>query len=268
MELSVWGARGSYPASGAGFSAYGHHTACLSVRVGEDLVVLDAGTGAAQLGAAFSRKPAKRVHILLSHFHHDHVMGLPFLLFGMAGQAEIAIHSALGAGIALRDRLAALFSPPFFPADPSDLFSGIRFHSHAAGERFRAGSVNVCSALLDHPGGSSAFRLQARDRAIVYATDLEASDVPQAALADLAANADLLVHDTMFTHDELNVRRGWGHSTSEAAIALAKAGRCRRLAGFHHNPLHVDTLLAKREAQLAEAMPGAFFLREGQILRL
>jgi ribonuclease BN (tRNA processing enzyme) len=266
MELTVWGARGSHSASGGAFSVFGHHTACLSVAAGDDLIVLDAGSGAAALGVRLAGRSPRRVHILLSHFHHDHIMGLPFLLFGLDPRAEITLHCALGADVPIADHLARLFSAPYFPADAAALFGRVRLRAHAAGAGFRAGGAVVRTCLLDHPGGSAAFRLDDGARTLVYASDLEDNPTPPPELVALASGVDLLIHDTMFTAEEIAVRRGWGHATAEAAIALAEAASCRKLAGFHHNPAHDDAVLAGRETVLAARLPGAVLLREGQVV--
>lgn len=268
MEVRVWGARGSYPASGARFSEFGHHTPCVAVSAGDDLVVLDAGSGAAALGEHLRDNPVRRVHLLLSHFHHDHLMGLPFLLFGAGEQAAISIHTALGSGVPLQSTIDTLFSAPFFPADPARLLGRVAFCAHPVGADFAVGDFAVRSAPLDHPGGSAAFRVSRGRTSVVYASDLEASLEPSSALVALALKTDLLIHDTMFTRQESEARRGWGHATFEAATTLARAANAGVLAGFHHNPLHDDEMLRVRERELAALSGGAFMAREGQIIQL
>lgn len=266
MELQVWGARGSYPASGEAFNEFGHHSSCLALAVGEDLVVLDAGTGAAALGATLAREPVRRLHILLSHFHHDHLAGLPFLVLGAGTSAAVAIHTALGSDVPLKTILERAFSAPYFPTKNGELFRNVSFHAHPEGGKFAVGDVSVTSAAQNHPGGSAAFCLKRGQKSLVFATDLEDYAEPPAALVALALGTDLLIHDTMFTREEMAERQGWGHATVEAAIGLAEAAGAKRLAGFHHNPLHDDVLLCARERAMAERLPSAFMLREGQRL--
>lgn len=268
MDVRIWGARGSYPASGARFSGFGHHTACVSVSSGDDLIVLDAGSGAAELGAGLDRASFRHAHILLSHFHHDHMMGLPFLLFGLGEGGAVTIHSALGADVALKTIVTALFSPPYFPGEAARLLERIRFQAHAEGASFDAGSFAVRATCVDHPGGAAAFRLEKGGKSLVYATDLETSVTPDVGLVGLAKGADLLLHDTMFSAAEAEAHRGWGHSTLESAAALAITAGVGRLIGFHHNPRHDDARLEVREASFAGLLPGASLAREGQMIRL
>lgn len=267
MEIRIWGARGSYPASGARFSEFGHHTSCVGVSIGEDMVVLDTGSGAAALGEALREKPVRQLHVVLSHFHHDHVMGLPFLLYG-AGEATITIHAAFGADQPLGEIVARLFSAPYFPGESRKLFDRVTFHSHPVHGAFPAGDVAVATAPIEHPGGSTAFRLTHAGRSLVYATDIEDCLHPAPTLVELARDADLLIHDTMFTTEEIAARRGWGHATVEAARVLAEAAGVKTLAGFHHNPLHDDAKLARREQALAARLPHAVLAREGDRFRL
>jgi phosphoribosyl 1,2-cyclic phosphodiesterase len=275
MEVRFWGVRGSYPASGAAFSGFGHHTACVSAEIGDHLVVLDAGSGGAALGEHLRdayRKglPTRHVHVLLSHFHLDHVMGLPFLLFG-AGvdpQAEVAVHCALPLDEPLETIVRRILGAPYFPDEADALHGRIRFHAHRPGESFKIGGATLTSALLEHPGGSAAYRVEAGGASLVYATDCEEMLPPLPALVDLARGVDLLVHDTMFSAEEIRARRGWGHSTLTAALALAEAAEVRRLVGFHHGPTHDDRELAARDADIAAQLNGACLAREGEIIFL
>jgi phosphoribosyl 1,2-cyclic phosphodiesterase len=274
MEIRIWGARGSYPASGARFSEFGHHTPCVSVAAGDQFVILDAGSGAAALGESLRENPVRHIHLLLSHFHHDHVMGLPFLFHGAGDRATISVHTALGSDLALKPLIETLFSAPYFPGDTDGLLERVSFHAHPVGARFTlgdpraSGDIRVETAPLDHPGGSTAFRLMQGKTSVVYVSDVEDSPMPSPALAALAAGADLMIHDTMFTREDAIARRGWGHATFEAAVALSRAAGVKRLAGFHHSPLHDDSLLKKREMELSALLPGAFLAREGQTIAL
>ncbi|MCZ8376825.1 MAG: MBL fold metallo-hydrolase [Beijerinckiaceae bacterium] len=266
MHLDVWGARGSHPASGMAFSRFGHHTACLSVRSGDHLLVLDAGTGATALARALEASPPRAVDILLSHFHHDHVMGLPYLLMSLPAETDLRIHAAPECGLGLEALVAAILSPPYFPAGIAGVLGRTACHQHAAGAAFEAGALQIRMHPLEHPGGSTAFRVSDGARSLVYATDLEEPEQPDSAWVAFARGADLLVHDTMFTESEREVRRGWGHATIAGALQLADAAHVARLVGFHHNPVHDDELMSQREQELARVRPGSGLAREGESL--
>lgn len=268
MYLDVWGARGSHPASGMAFSRFGHHTACLSVRSGDHLLVLDAGTGASALARALEAAPPREVDILLSHFHHDHVIGLPYLLMSLPPDTALRIHAALDGHEALAERISAILSPPYFPPGIAAVLGRTECHQHPAGASFQAGPMQVETHPLEHPGGSTAFRVRCGDRSLVYATDLEQPDVLAAEWIAFACGADLLVHDTMFTEAEWSARRGWGHATIEGALRLADAAGVPRLVGFHHNPAHDDEMMLLRELDLVLRRPGSSLAREGESLSI
>lgn len=268
MKVRIWGARGSFPASGARFAGFGHHTPCVSVEAGETLVVLDAGSGAAALGLALRGRPIAAMHVLLSHFHHDHMTGLPFLLHGVGPGTSITIHAALGEDVALATLVGTLFAQPYFPDEGGEALRQANFISHRSGAVFALNGFRVASAPLAHPGGAAAYRLDHGGAALVYATDLEAVGEPAPDLLRLARGADLLIHDTMFTDEEARARVGWGHSTAEAAIDLATRGGVARVLGFHHSPEHDDAVLMAREAEARQRFPGFSFAREGETITL
>lgn len=264
MRIKVWGARGSSPVSGAAFARFGHHTPCLELEAAGETLLLDCGTGALDLGTTLASRGLKRVHVLLSHFHHDHIAGLPFFLLRLDRQTDVVVHSAIPEISSAGRVLKRLFSPPYFPLPARETFKRVTFSTHRPGDIFRIGSLEVSTIPLEHPGGSTAFRVSEGRKTIVYATDIEQALPPLASLVSFVAGADLLIHDTMFTIEEAGRHQGWGHSTPEAAVALARAGNVRRLVGFHHNPEHDDVMLARHEKYLAQLFKGASLLCEGQ----
>lgn len=270
MDVRFWGTRGSYPASGAAFSEFGHHTICVSLRIGDALIIFDAGSGATALGEHLRAQPVRHVHVLISHFHHDHLVGLPFLLHGAcaARETKVALHCALPIENTLEELIRPMISAPYFPDEAGDLAGRISYNRHSPGGSFILGDAVVRSALVEHPGGAVAYRVEAGGAAIVFATDIEDSASPAESLVALTRDAALLIHDTMFTHEEIETRRGWGHATVEGALALARAARVRQLVGFHHNPLHDDEMLRARETALQAEFTPSCLAREGQIIQV
>lgn len=268
MDVTIWGARGSYPASGAAFAGFGHHTPCLSLAKGDHRIVIDCGSGAAALGATLASAPVRRLDLLLSHFHLDHMIGLPFLIAGTRKAMELYVHAALGADIDLEGIVRRFCAPPYFPDEARELFKGVRFKSVDPGAVIEANGQKVLTAPLNHPGGSTAFRVDHGGTGFVVITDHEAGPTPDAALARFTRDAEILIHDTMFTEEEAGQCVGWGHSTAEAAVALAEAAGARRLIGFHHSPSHDDSTLLARERKVRARFAGASFAREGLMLSL
>jgi ribonuclease BN (tRNA processing enzyme) len=238
--------------------------------------VLDAGTGIRPLGSSVSTKLA-RIDILLSHLHMDHIQGLGF--FGPMFRPGLEVHlwGPPSTTLDLRARLTRYLSPPLFPVRFRDLPSRLELHN-APAEPVRIGGFEVSSAMVIHPGPTVGYRISEGATTLAYLPDHEpalgAGGFPVSpewtSGHDLAADADLLIHDAQYSSEERAARIGWGHSSAiEAARFAAQAG-VRRMAGFHHDPGHDDGAVDRLVAEAAEAAPGVeiFGAREGQTLEV
>jgi ribonuclease BN (tRNA processing enzyme) len=272
MELRFWGVRGTCAAPGRPASKYGGNTPCAAVtpRRGH-LLVLDAGTGIRILGNALrdgTGGPAVRCSIFLSHFHLDHVSGLPFFAPLFSAAAELTFYSVLDPA-ETRRRLGRLMGAPFFP---------ILFDRTPARKTFRrigrdgvtVGGLRVTACPLRHPQGSSAFRISERRSSVVYATDGEPGEAGEfdPRLVRFAAGADALIYDTMFTPEEYaDGRKGWGHGTWQDAVRTATAAGVGTLLLYHFHPEHSDRTIALMERKARKAFPDASCAYEGLRLR-
>jgi phosphoribosyl 1,2-cyclic phosphodiesterase len=227
---------------------YGGNTACVEVRAGDEhLVVLDAGTGIRRLGKALGSE-VRRVDILLTHLHMDHVQGLGFFEPLFRDDREVHLWGPPSPTQPLRDRLTRYLSPPLFPVALRDLPSRPVLHEVSIGEPFEIAGVTVQAALIIHPGPTLGYRLAHDDAVLAYLSDHEPAlggrrfpDAPDwvSGLA-LAADADALIHDAQYTDGEYASRVGWGHSTLGHALAFATMANASRLVTFHHDPGHDD----------------------------
>ena len=262
--------RGSVPAPGAGTQRYGGNTPCVEVRAGDRRIILDAGSGLRVLGERL-RDAGGAVHadVLLSHYHYDHLQGLPFFAPLAEPGNHFTFHGPRREGRSVQDVLEGQMVPPYFPVTLDQVARAtIDFRSIEPGEPFEIGRVRITSAELEHPGGNLGYRLEYDGRSVVYATDVEHTERPAEALVELARGADLLLHDAMYTSEEYEERKGWGHSTWCGALATAQAARVKRLVLFHHDPERDDRALdvLLRRAQKTFARTTA--AREGQTLRV
>ena len=269
FKLTFWGTRGSVPVAGPDTVLYGGNTPCVEVRAGDQLFVLDAGTGIVPLGRKLMRDGVRKITLLLTHLHHDHIGGLPFFapLADPAVDVEVLVGNLDGSSA--RESLDRVFCPPFFPLPLSEMAPGVRHRGFAAGETLRFGDVAIHTTALNHPGGCTAFRFERAGHSLTYATDVEhlAPDADPEMIR-FAAGTDLLIYDTMLTEQEAAQCVGWGHSTSRGGAALAVAAGVGRLAAFHHHPAHDDAKLAQLEAALRRRLPTSFYAREGQSLSI
>jgi len=270
FEVTFWGVRGSVPAPGAATQRYGGNTPCVEVRAGARRIVLDAGSGLRPLGERL-RDAGGRVEadVLLSHYHYDHLQGLPFFAPLAEPGNRFVFHGPRREGRSVQDVLEGQMVPPYFPVTLDQLArAAIEFRSIEPGEPFTIGPVRINSAELDHPGGNLGYRLEYRGRSLVYATDVEHTEQPAEALVELARGADVLLHDAMYTAEEYEERRGWGHSTWNGALATAEKAKVKRLVLFHHDPDRSDRALDAVLKRVQRAFPKAIAAREGLTLRL
>lgn len=270
LTVRFWGTRGSLPRPGREYMRYGGNTACVEVRVGSRLFIVDAGSGIADAGKALMDHVPDGFDILLSHLHHDHIAGLPFFTPALKTETEIRLHCGNLDGGSGEDALGRMFGPPLFPVSLSALPSHFSYHGFRAGASLDFGDgVVVRTCLLDHPGGATAFRFDYGGRSLCYISDVEHR--PGIIDDDLVAfcdRADLVIYDTMFNESEFMNCRGWGHSTWAAGVELCRAAGARTLAATHHHMRHTDDMLDEVAAQLKLALPGSFVAREGQTVRL
>jgi len=224
---------------------YGGNTACLTIRCGDQpLLVFDAGTGIRVLGNALAQNTP--LHLFLTHFHWDHIQGIPFFSPIQHPDSTATIHSSAEPAD-LERILAAQMNPPYYPvAMPADL----RYEKSA--EPIHIGDVVIRPFPLHHPNGATGYRIESPDATVVYASDHEHGDpAADATLLDYAQFADILIYDAQYTPQEYVHRRGWGHSTWREAVQLASSARVKQLILFHHDPTRTDQRLAQivRDAQ-------------------
>ena len=250
MNVTLWGTRGSLADAGPQTVRYGGNTACVEVR-GEDgtVLVLDAGTGIRRLGTGLGLD-IKRVDVLLTHLHMDHIQGLGFFAPLYQAGMEVHIWGPPSAMQGLRTRLARYMSPPLFPVLIRDLPCDLTIHDAPRGN-FRIGEFSIDADLVLHPGPTMGFRIAENGSVVTYLPDHEpalgASQFPigrrWTSGHDLAKDADLLIHDAQYGDDEYTTHIGWGHSTMSQAMRFATLVRARRLVTFHHDPAHDDASL-------------------------
>lgn len=267
-KLRFWGVRGTVPTPDLDKLRYGGNTSCLAVALGEhEHLILDCGSGVRLLGNALAkRKPPAptRYHIFFSHYHLDHIDGLPYFHPLYDANSTITFHGFEAGGRSIRQILETLISPPFFPVTLAHVPAKVDYVA-TNGRSFDFGDVRVSCLPLRHPDGSLSYRLEHGDRRIVFATDHEHGDeTTDTALVKFSEDADYLIYDATYLRAEYeSLRKGWGHSTWYAAIQTARAARVKTLVLFHHHPEHSDDELDQVLRVAREEMPRTEIAREG-----
>lgn len=240
MKVRVWGCRGSLPAPGPSTVRYGGNTSCVEVRLDDGgLIIVDAGTGIRALGCALGPCEAT---LLVSHYHWDHIQGLPFFAPAFDPHNLITLHGPIADGAGPQQLLGMQMSPPYFPAAPSQM-CGIRSWLPVSDQPIAVGNATIRAVRLSHPGVTFGYRIQDDNVSVMYMSDNEpalASPELMARMVELASGADLLIHDCQYTEAEYAHRRGWGHATPGQVADFARHTRVHRLMLFHHDPGHSD----------------------------
>jgi phosphoribosyl 1,2-cyclic phosphodiesterase len=266
VQVTLWGTRGSLATPGPEMARYGGNTSCVGVLGREGtMLVLDAGTGIRRLGAAIPQS-VRRVDILLTHLHMDHIQGLGFFAPLYRPDLEVHIWGPGSAALNLQGRLVRYLSPPLFPVSLSELPCKLVFHDLATGVA-EIGEFRVSSVLVCHPGPTVGYRIaEAGGGVMTYLPDHEPAlgplkfpQLPRAwtSGAELAADVDLLIHDSQYSSAEYSGHCGWGHSSLHQTLAFGSLVEVKHLVPFHHDPGHTDEDLDRMMAQaLDEAKPG------------
>lgn len=277
-KLQFWGTRGSIPAPGPGTVRYGGNTPCVSLDAGNGRVlILDAGTGVRRLGHELMARSgaAIRAQILLSHTHWDHIQGLPFFAPFFSEGSSVAIWGSEQADTPLDTILRRQMEPVVFPVPLDAVQAELGVH-HLNGQPVDLDEFDVRMIRLRHPGVTYGYRITPKDRrlSMVYVTDNELGpggdyDVPpdwRKQFVAFIADADILIHDAMYTPDEMARFAGWGHSSYTEAIDVAREAGVKQLALFHHAPDRTDDAIdeiLEHAATLAGSTLDVFAAQEG-----
>ena len=265
LKILPWGTRGSIATPGPACQRYGGNTSCVEILGDEGtLLVLDAGTGVRPLGEALPNN-IKRVDILLTHLHMDHIQGLGF--FSALYDPEMAVHiwGPTCPTQSLSQRLTRYLSPPLFPVRLPDLPCQLTLHELPS-DVFEIGEFRVNSSLVSHPGSTLGYRIESASSVVAYLPDHEPalgqgrvpSEPEWTSGFALAEGADLLIHDCQYTESEYPARVGWGHSTFGHSLDFAKLCGVEHLMAFHHDPSREDDALERHVRDAVQRFEPSF----------
>ncbi|HAK96767.1 MAG TPA: hypothetical protein DCM87_17695 [Planctomycetes bacterium] len=281
MKIILGGVRGTSCIAHSDWMAYGGETTSILIEgdAGER-VLLDAGTGIRRLGRRIDAGAAcPELLLLVTHYHLDHVMGLPPLPLLYRGGAKLIVGSVRRNGLSAREILPRLMAQPFWPVRMEDMAASFEFldlPAEAAVRPHRFGTLEIRWCPVCHPGGCTAYRIDApaTGASLVFATDFEwgrSSAAEKEMLLRLCREPGppgALVLDGQYTRRQYPEFAGWGHSAWEDDVEIARAAGAGLLVVTHHGPQNHDRLLATIEAELTREMPGARLGRDGMEIAL
>ena len=256
LRMTFRGVRGSIPTPLKENLNYGGNTLCVELRLPTgEIFIFDGGTGIRKLGDDLLEEHEGQelaVRIFLTHFHWDHIQGLPFFQPLYAPENKVTFYALpapqdqyrrLDAEGGLEEALKVQMGHPYFPVTFDSLLAQMKF-VELDSEPIKFGKLTVSPFRLNHPGNTFGYRIESEGAVIVYATDLEhGHDELDKLLRDSAQNADLLIFDSQYTPEDYETHKGWGHSTWMEACQVANEANVKQLALFHHEPSYNDQRL-------------------------
>jgi phosphoribosyl 1,2-cyclic phosphodiesterase len=259
---------------------YGGNTSCVEVALDDGgVLVLDAGTGIRGLGDELQKRGTQVIRLLLTHLHLDHLEGLRFFAPLYDPRVTLEVWGPPSPVQSLRDRVGRCFSPPLFPLDLGHVPARVSFQDVPRTD-WELDGASLRADLVVHPGPTVGFRIETSSASLGYLPDHEpalAGTIAGRPLdwlsgAGVAADVDLLLHDSQYFEHEYAERIGWGHSSVTDTVAYARAVSARRLVLFHHEPYHDDESLEQLEESArtltTEADIPPALAREGMVVDL
>lgn len=247
ISVCFYGVRGTHPVPGASPDA-GTDTTCLLVRACGQEIIFDCGSGLIALGRELTaRKGAKtpqELPVFLTHFHYDHIQGLPFFEPLYSKAFKLRFFGPDVCGQKFSALLKNTMKAPVFPVALNQTQSGKTFRTVKPGGQVLLGNgkVRVRAYGAKHPqSGALVYCVLCGGKKIVFATDIELALQDEEKYLDFISGADILIHDAQYTKrqyaSKTAPRMGWGHSTVEMACRAARLSGAKKLVLFHHDPL-------------------------------
>lgn len=288
-SLKFWGVRGSIPTPGPETVGIGGNTSCVEVRVGKEIIILDAGTGIRPLGLSLAKEFAgvpMNLTLLISHTHWDHIQGFPFFMPVYSPANKVHIRGYEGARARFSSILLAQMESPYFPVEMTRLPANIDIEELKEFD-FHVGDIPVRAKLLNHPGVCAGYRIETPGGAIAYLPDNEPqvhlrkiqqrrgvevsaetmarSERNDADLVEFIRGAKVLIIDSHYTSEEYPHHMAWGHADAETVTRIAMEAGVERLFLFHHNPEHDDAQVAAKAKACQKVAKGSGLIVEAAV---
>ncbi|HJN01846.1 MAG TPA: MBL fold metallo-hydrolase [Nitrospinota bacterium] len=269
MKIKFWGVRGSIPSPSPSTVKIGGNTSCVEIRFGNDIFIVDCGTGIRELGQVLTKELPVKARIFFSHVHWDHIQGFPFFAPAYIPGNEFQLFGLKNSKHSLQSVLEKQMSGPNFPVSFNVMNAKFIFTEISAGEIINIDDLKVTAAFTNHPNNGLCFRFEGKKGTVVYASDTEHIEGKlDENILSILHGADYFIYDSQFSDDEYSgkigfPRKGWGHSTWTEGIKLSKKAGVKHFILFHHDPTHTDEFLRKREQECRTAFPNSVLAYEG-----
>ncbi len=255
-----WGTRGSIPVSAPRFSRHGGNTSCVEVGCGGEMIIVDAGSGIRELGLALAAKGPRRLHLLISHTHWDHIQGFPFFAPAYIPGFELIFYGATGFKKDLNQVFRGQLDSDYFPVQFEDMRA--KFEFRTLEQKMEINGFEISWEYTHHPAATVAFKFKRDGKTLAYVSDNEflygylgrphgltldsETVLPHRPLVEFLMDVDLLIGEAQYPNEEYAAKIGWGHSSLSNGCSLAQLAQARRWIVTHHDPGHDDDLLDRK----------------------
>lgn len=272
--IQFWGVRGSIPTPGNQTARYGGNTSCVEMRVGGKRLIFDGGSGLHMLGRHLLKQMPLEAYMFFTHYHWDHIQGVPFFSPAYNAGNCFHIHGAVPDNqISMKQHFIDRVLHPNSPVPLGGMKADLKFYDLVPGDAIAIDDITIETGPLNHPNGAMGYRVTWQGHSVFYCTDTEHfPDRMDENVLHLARDADYLIYDSMYTDEEYNNPKspkvGWGHSTWEEGVKISEAANVKHFVKFHHEPGHNDDYLDQLKEKLLAVSPGAVLAQEGMIIKV
>lgn len=270
MKIKVWGSRGTRITPGEDMLIYGSNTSCVEVINEGDSIFIDGGSGIIKAGQVLGDN-LKKIHIFLSHYHLDHINGLPFFKPLLGRDCNVEIYGKAYKGINVKGVLNNFITPPYTPYTLDDFTKNLKLNNISANEQIFINDLLIETMDNVHPDGGLYFKISSKGKVFSYITDIELVRPYPRDLIEFVKGSDLLLIDSMYTEIEYmgeNKKVGWGHSSWERAVEFGMVTKSNKILLFHHSPFRTDAELLSIEEKAREIYKNTLVAKEGMELEL
>ncbi|MGF1515322.1 MAG: MBL fold metallo-hydrolase [Elainellaceae cyanobacterium] len=274
FKVRFWGVRGSIACPGGHTVRYGGNTSCIEMLIDGRRLIFDGGTGLRVLGQELLKHTPVEANMFFTHSHWDHIQGFPFFTPAFVPGNKFNIYGTVAPnGSTVEQRLNDQMLHPNFPVPLQIMGADLSFHDIEVGDCIEVGDIRVDNRMLNHPGEAVGYRVSWNGLSAAYVTDTEHfPDRLDENVLWLAQDADVFIYDSTYTDAEYHAepvgKVGWGHSTWQEAVKIARAANVKQLIIFHHDPLHSDEFMDNIKQEAADCFPNSTVAWEGLELNL
>jgi len=296
--LRFWGVRGSYPAPFGSHQRVGGNTSCVEIFADNHILVCDGGSGIIPLGnRLMGQGEIKEVTIIITHYHWDHISGLPFFVPAFVPGWKVNFY-APGTPEEIEQLISGQMVNPYFPVEIETWMAEINYLSLQDG-KIQYGPFSIEPFNVHHPGTTYGYRIEVHGKTLIYASDNElqfidkniedrkdeldpeewqiinAMQVEERLKAiETIENAHVFIHDAQYTPEDYSKKRGWGHSCYIDVVEFAADAGVKKFYMFHVDPnyndnkvegLHQHSLKILRDRQ---SPMSCYIAREGLMIDL